>query len=662
MTAHRRRSVAAWLFAALGCGVLASSCIIPPEDVRGPCKADVDCADDGNPCTKEVCAADGFCDKKPQDLPAGDPGCDDKNPCTAESCSEGKCAYTAQDLPFGDPGCDDTNPCTDDVCQAGACAHTAASVPPSDGNDCTTDSCDNGVATHKPVADNTPCGKGGNLVCTGGECNCQTADECGTTTECQTFDCTMNVCSSTSKPLGSLVDNKDPGDCLKRVCDGMNNVVTVPDTTDPPPEIAGDCNKKACDANGNPTNVVDDTDKPADDMNACTTEGCNNGVPIDHTPVADGGACGNTTESCDAAPGGGYQYTAADKCVAGVCQAASPASCGLYKCNAAKCKAACSVDGDCIAGTFCDNATNACKPQADAGNPCQNNGQCSSGFCVDTVCCNSACVGLCQRCNDAGNNGLCIATLAGQDPDNECPGADACNGQGACAKQTGGTCSLDIECLSGVCSNGLCCDAVCTGPCNRCDLPGLNGTCSAISSGQTAQGCSGNQVCDGAGNCKTSTGNTCVSNSDCLSGFCQDGYCCNSACTGNCARCDIAGSVGTCTNVALGQQPQGCTGTQACDGQGGCKKINGQQCNQATDCASGFCPSENGNGNKYCCNAACTDQCKSCAGSKTVGQVNGVCDNIKDKTDPDAECSGAGCNTSNGNGCCVISGGMATCQ
>jgi hypothetical protein len=44
-------------------------------------------------------------------------------------------------------------------------------------------------------------------------------------------------------------------------------------------------------------------------------------------------------------------------------------------------------------------------------------------------------------------------------------------------------------------------------------------------------------------------GVACTSASTCASGFCVDGNCCNSACTGQCAACNVPGSGGTCTAV-----------------------------------------------------------------------------------------------------------------
>src|SRR5262249_13550875 len=152
----------------------------------------------------------------------------------------------------GDQGCNDSNPCTDDLCDNGVCAHRDSTAPPSDGNECTTDACVGGTAVFTPVADGSTCGLDGKLQCASGKCNCTMAAECGVSTACLKVECTAGACTSTILDQGTLVDGKDPGDCLKNVCDGANNVVTVPDPTDAPSDpTAGNCKKKACDDQGN---------------------------------------------------------------------------------------------------------------------------------------------------------------------------------------------------------------------------------------------------------------------------------------------------------------------------------------------------------------------------------------------------------------------------
>src|SRR5260221_740347 len=54
-------------------------------------------------------------------------------------------------------------------------------------------------------------------------------------------------------------------------------------------------------------------------------------------------------------------------------------------------------------------------------------------------------------------------------------------------------------------------------------------------------------------------------------------------------------------------------GDVACGTDSLTKKSNGQSCKCASDCASNFCV------DGLCCNAACTESCKTCAGSGSMG-------------------------------------------
>jgi len=82
--------------------------------------------------------------------------------------------------------------------------------------------------------------------------------------------------------------------------------------------------------------------------------------------------------------------------------------------------------GLCPGNTYCFSGQ--CK--VPLGSACQSDAECNSGHCVDGVCCFSACAGLCQSCQ--AGSGSCNFILTGLDPSDECPGAQTCNGAGAC--------------------------------------------------------------------------------------------------------------------------------------------------------------------------------------------------------------------------------------
>ncbi|WP_245591992.1 choice-of-anchor A family protein [Cystobacter fuscus] len=65
------------------------------------------------------------------------------------------------------------------------------------------------------------------------------------------------------------------------------------------------------------------------------------------------------------------------------------------------------------------------------------------------------------------------------------------------------------------------------------------------------------------------TGSTCSSATNCLSGSCVDGVCCNTSCTEQCMACNVPGSVGTCspvTGAPVGDRPACAAGDSVCGG------------------------------------------------------------------------------------------------
>jgi hypothetical protein len=247
----------------------------------------------------------------------------------------------------------------------------------------------------------------------------------------------------------------------------------------------------------------------------------------------------------------------------------------------------CQVDGTCAsqssdAGVLQNDAA----AKRDNGESCDNTTQCQSGYCVDGVCCNASCDGLCMACTNAkkgsGADGVCGSIAASTDPDNECAGTGTC----------GGTCNGNYTCQfpdsTVICSVG-----------------GSDGTCS------------------GAGTCvpntKFSDGTVCTSASQCQSGYCVDGVCCNSACGGLCQACNLSGSVGTCANIPLGQDPDNeCAGALACNGSGGC--TTSTSCTADSQCNDNdFCTVD------ACVSGLCSNTPKPCGSGLVCDPTNGNC-------------------------------------
>jgi hypothetical protein len=146
--------------------------------------------------------------------------------------------------------------------------------------------------------------------------------------------------------------------------------------------------------------------------------------------------------------------------------------------------------------------------------------------------------------------------------------------------------------------------------------------------------------CNGAGACALfAVGDACGSNAECANGQCVDGVCCGQALCLTCRSCNLAGTVGTCTNIPAAvddNNPVGvCVGTNSCDGLGTCRKDDGQLCPGGNgDCVHGHCV------DGYCCDTACSGVCQACSNALT-GMANGTCSNLPVNTDPSNECIGS---------------------
>jgi hypothetical protein len=135
--------------------------------------------------------------------------------------------------------------------------------------------------------------------------------------------------------------------------------------------------------------------------------------------------------SCDTT---NNEQTAAANCDGlGSCDAGVVTSCGNYVCNAGQtaCLTTCANHTDCTTSSYC--TSNTCVTKKPNGLACALGVECQSDFCVDNVCCDTACDGnggLCRACDLGGTVGACTFVPDGQDPDNDC--TLSCNGSGAC--------------------------------------------------------------------------------------------------------------------------------------------------------------------------------------------------------------------------------------
>lgn len=189
-------------------------------------------------------------------------------------------------------------------------------------------------------------------------------------------------------------------------------------------------------------------------------------------------------------------------------------------------------------------------------------------------------------------------------------------------------------------------------------------------------------------------GEACALATDCASGFCSTGKCCNTACEGECGVCDESGhctpaGAGTaCTEAACVGGLLTLAGT--CDGAGACVEaapvscggfacdaagaaclttcadnqdcVRPATCNGASSCqvgmssigmaCAGTCPDGAPCVDGFCCNAPCTDVCHACSNALT-GAANGQCAPVTSMTDPSDECDATLPETCGTTGACV---------
>jgi hypothetical protein len=136
------------------------------------------------------------------------------------------------------------------------------------------------------------------------------------------------------------------------------------------------------------------------------------------------------------------------------------------------------------------------------GQRCSNDDQCTTGLCIDGVCCRTECSDI-ELCNVPGQEGICVPI------DDFRPNGFPCDTGDVCQS---GFCTDNVCCVVGACPQGA-----------RCDIPGSRGVCTP----------------------RLPNGEQCNFDEQCRFELCVDGFCCDDACLDG--FCDVPGREGTCT-------------------------------------------------------------------------------------------------------------------
>ena len=330
------------------------------------------------------------------------------------------------------------------------------------------------------------------------------------------------------------------------------------------------------------------------------------------------------------------------------------------------CLTECSDDAHCDEGSHCYEVTSQCRLDNPLGAPCGENSDCSSDFCVDGVCCESACDGLCAQCDQPGAQGQCKFRFNGTDAEDECAGTGlcggVCDGGGSC-KYTPDTVAC-AECTrcdgAGFCENHVPVNEDWDDTCSLCTVCDGSGSCQAVALGQDplsecvddgAATCDRDGSCDGNGACHLyDPGTVCVTKS-CTAGYHDPNNTCDGL--GTCVNHDDVFCDGHVCNgpdcmEQCGHDGECITGYYCEDGSNGVanqcypKKNNGDQCVVDHECTSNFCT------DGVCCNAPCKGACRQCDG-QPAGAIIGQCFNHPGLTDPEVGCGDYWCS---GEGSC----------
>lgn len=659
-------------------------CIDGDGDIYGEGSGcyDVDC-DDTNAAVHTQ--ADEVCDGFDNDCNGSVD--DDVNDCAAADCSLGALGYfetPAESCVDGQCVGEDAFLCDLYTCSDGdeagdSCATSCDGedetkcVPTAhcDADVCLPDEPDGGACDEDSDCESAHCQNG--FCCDSGDC-------CSVAEDCPTFGTQNPICTGIDMCQGTVGETVCNGNFIcsntgvsedDSACDPATQandcgpypaVFCTGDVDQVPPTCATDCDSDAdCDAAAhcNATTSACEPDVPDGQVceadSWCTSDHCQNGF------CCQSGDCCVTGADCPASystdPVCTSQATCQGERDIAVCNANSCATatgvaddsactsgvvastCGPYPSvtcmggsvqNPPECADGCTADIECDTSAYC-SAGGVCVPDEPNGGTCVADNQCTSGHCQNGHCCAS---GDC-----CATNGDCDA----YDEPSECTSESTCQGQ-----RVDGVCSASNECTANTVQDDSGCATIVADDCGP--YPSVVCGAGQNQSTPTCPGsCTGDADCDASAHCSAGVcvpdagqGGFCTTTSECGGGLsCVDNVCCSSACTSTCMACDVPGSVGTCTLIPNGSDPDNECGAISCNdyfngwaGDNCYDKADvsaaSASCNGAGACqsAASRCPSQGQGSVVETCNATCQNP----AAGTCTGQTDPVCNNVNPGT------------------------------
>jgi len=366
-----------------------------------------------------------------------------------------------------------------------------------------------------------------------------------------------------------------------------------------------------------------DCDDANPDVNPGEPERCN-GADDDCDLAIDGTMTDCVTGVCRPNVGmpGSYEDIRSGMCTDAMCTSGTLTSCGQFNCElgmglGSRCAVTCpstmpnAGDELCVDAAHCDGMT--CLPDEPNGGTCDEDSDCSAGHCDNGFCCASG--RCCAAVTDCGGG---TATV--------CDTAMTCQGSRGAVTCDSNICTVvsgipdDSECNTATqaLDCGVYVPVFCTGAATQ-TAPSCPTSCA------TDAGCIASAHCE-LGICAPDRppGGSCSRPQDCQDGnSCVDGVCCTTGCSGQCERCNVPGSAGTCVAVAGGSDPDGeCPGFSCSDYYGGFDGLGACRRRAAVDNDRAAC-----NGARAC--LAPADLCPAQpAGTEVQIDCNDVCQSV----------------------------------